>query len=423
MSQQFGELLDPYRTLKEPLGIKGNRQSVVINNNPSTIDQNQTLTVRFPNLGKHDVIVPGTARLAFNVELESDADPNRTVVPNLGRSIIQNITVKIEGREVLSLNEANIFLNYCDLWLTENQRKDRIYQGIQAANGLKHRINAGDKTDNSKDKTVASIFKNRFCVPLEFELLNTHLPFYPGALSERLSYELRFNRYDQVVLTSDPEAKYKISNISLEFDLVNHIELARMVLNRYQSQLPIYYQRVLHHSTQSKNKSDTIWNFSFSTTGRSIKGVLMLFKEKNEPFQHEPEKFFNPKINHLTCTIEGSPNQIYANGLLPYHHFEEARKFFGCVDQTKAGQICKDFHLHDLRLEDFYMKKYGLWLDLRTTDDNKLHGSGRRIEGSDGLVIQIEKEAGSNKEMNVYIFVVYDAQLNIAENRLKDIVF
>ena len=423
MSQSFGELLDPYRSLKEPLGVKGNRQSIVINNNPSTIDQDQTLTVRFPNLGEHDVIVPGTVRLAFNIDLESDTDPNATVVPNLGRAIIKSITVKIEGREVLSLNEANIFMAYCDLWLTTNQRQDRIYQGLQIPNGLKHRIGAEDAAASPKDETLASVFKNRFCVPLEFELLNTHLPFYPGALSEKFSYDLIFNRYDRVILSDDIDAKYKISNISLEFDIVKHTELARMVLNRYQSHLPIYYQRVLHHSTHSKNKADTIWNFNFSTTGRSIKGILMLFRDKKEPYANDPHKFINPKIKHLTCTIEGSPNQIYASGLLPYHHFEEARKFFAGGNQIKMCHICKDLHLHNVRLEDFYKHHYGLWLDLRTTDDHTLHGSGRRIEGSDGLIIQINKEAEADKEVNVYIYVVYDAQLNIAENRLKDIVF
>ena len=72
---------NPYRCLREPLGVKGVRQSVVITNNPSTIDQNQQLLVRFPNLGAHDFIVPGTARLAFRISLDSE-DANRTVVQN-----------------------------------------------------------------------------------------------------------------------------------------------------------------------------------------------------------------------------------------------------------------------------------------------------------------------------------------------------
>ena len=421
MAQSFGEDLDPYRSLKEPFGIKGNRQSIVINNNPSTIDQDQTLTVRFPSLAVHDVIVPGTVRLAFTIDLDSKTDANRTIINNLGRGIVQNISVKLEGREVLSLNQANVFLTYCDLWLTEKQREDRVYQGIHTDNGLKHRIDAGDKADVKKDKVLASVFKNRFCIPLEFEMLTAHLPFYPGALSDRLSYELMFNRYDQVIVSTDNQAKYTISNISLEFDIVNHQELAKLVLGRYRDHLPIYYQRVLHHSTVPKNGSDTIWNFNFSTTGRSIKGILMLFKDKQDPYDIDPEKFINPKIIKLSTTIEGLPNQLYANGLLPHHHFEEAIKFFGSGSQLKRSQIPKDLHLFNVRLVDFYTKYYGLWLDLRTTHDNKLHGSGRKIE--DGLTIQIEKESESNKVVNVYIYVVYDAQLNITDNRLKNIVF
>ena len=50
-------------------GIKGTRQKVIVTHNPSEIDQNQLLLVRFPNLGSDDVIVPGTANLSFHIEL------------------------------------------------------------------------------------------------------------------------------------------------------------------------------------------------------------------------------------------------------------------------------------------------------------------------------------------------------------------
>jgi len=76
------------------VGLKGNRQSIVVTNNPSTIDANQTLTVRFPNLGTNDVIVPGTARIAFNIVLDGGKDNN------LGRAIVKKISVKLEGKEV-----------------------------------------------------------------------------------------------------------------------------------------------------------------------------------------------------------------------------------------------------------------------------------------------------------------------------------
>ena len=70
--------------------IEGIRQKVIVTHNLSEIDQNQILLVRFPNLGNDDVIIPGTANLSFNIELTSTADPNRTLVSNIGRAIIKN---------------------------------------------------------------------------------------------------------------------------------------------------------------------------------------------------------------------------------------------------------------------------------------------------------------------------------------------
>ena len=85
----YGNKLDPYRKIREPRGVKGIRQSVVITNNPSTIDQNQQFLVRFPNLGSNDVIVPGTTRLAFEIDINSTDDANATIYQNIGRAIVK----------------------------------------------------------------------------------------------------------------------------------------------------------------------------------------------------------------------------------------------------------------------------------------------------------------------------------------------
>ena len=50
---------------REPRGVKGHHQSIVITNNPITIDQNQQLLVLFPNLCNNDVIVLRSVRFAF----------------------------------------------------------------------------------------------------------------------------------------------------------------------------------------------------------------------------------------------------------------------------------------------------------------------------------------------------------------------
>ena len=110
----YGEKLNPYRKIREPRGVKGIRQSVVITNNPSTIDQNQQLLVRFPNLGSNDVIVPGTVRLAFEIELVSK--DSATIYQNIGRAIIKKTTIRISGNEVMSIDDSDIYHCYIDLW-------------------------------------------------------------------------------------------------------------------------------------------------------------------------------------------------------------------------------------------------------------------------------------------------------------------
>ena len=49
---KFGRKRNPYKSIRKPLGVKRVRQSVDITNNPSSIDQNQQLFVRFPKLAK-----------------------------------------------------------------------------------------------------------------------------------------------------------------------------------------------------------------------------------------------------------------------------------------------------------------------------------------------------------------------------------
>ena len=121
MAQSYGDKLDPMRSLKSPFGVKGVRQKVIITNTPSSIREKETLRVSFPNLGPNDVVVPGSVRLSFEIELESD-DVNRTIVNNLGRAIVEEIVIKLEGREIQSIRSSDIF--FLLLLLMENEGRE-----------------------------------------------------------------------------------------------------------------------------------------------------------------------------------------------------------------------------------------------------------------------------------------------------------
>ena len=288
----YGNKLNPYRKLREPRGVKGIRQSVVITNNPSTIDQNQQLLVRFPNLSNNDVIVPRTVRLAFEIELVSSKDANKTIYQNIGRAIIKKTTIRISGNEVMSIDDSDIYHCYVDLWKSPSERVNMAYQGIGKANMLNHRVGARNATADTGDEAIADAYKNRFCIPLDFELLESHMPFYQAGLGDRLEYELTFNDYNKVINSTDTDASYTIKNICLEFDTVSDTELARQIRQQTDGKMAILYDRILRHRKITKNKSDTLWNINLNVPARSMKGILMLFED---PERTTLKTFTTPK--------------------------------------------------------------------------------------------------------------------------------
>ncbi|CAG2196211.1 unnamed protein product [Mytilus edulis] len=376
----YGNKLNPYRKIREPRGVKGIRQSVSITNNPSTIDQNQQLLVRFPNLSNNDVIVPGTTRLAFEIELTS-TDDNATIYQNIGRAIVKKTTIRISGNEIMSIDDSDIYHCYVDLWKSTSERLNMAYQGIGETNMLKHRVGADDKASDTGDEAIATAYGARFCIPLDFELLETHMPFYQAGLGDRLEYELTFNNYSNVIKSTDTSASYTIKNICLEFDMVTDAELARQIRQQVNGKMVILYDRILRHRKITKNKSDTLWNINLNVPARSMKGILMLFED---PERTSTETYYNPNITKVEMTIEGVPNQLYSQGMKAYQQWDEINKFFALNSKRNktTEEVLKDLNLSYTTLEKYLTTNYALWLDLRSTDDNSLHGSGRRIENA-----------------------------------------
>ena len=138
------------------------------------------MTVHFPDLKENQLIIPGTTKLTFNIS-PAGTDVNKALVKNLGRN--RKLVVKLEGNEIISIDDYDILYSYYDCWKCTTERLNAVFQGIveaddQMENAIKHRINAGDKEDNAKDQTVASIFDNKFCIPLDFEILESSLHLY-----------------------------------------------------------------------------------------------------------------------------------------------------------------------------------------------------------------------------------------------------
>ena len=96
-----------------------------------------------------------------------------------------------------------MFACYRDLWKTKSEKRNAIRQGIISTDGdctpncMKLRINAGDKNAGvARDKAIADAYGNKFIISLDFEMLDSAMPYYQAGLRNRLSYGLKFNNYN-----------------------------------------------------------------------------------------------------------------------------------------------------------------------------------------------------------------------------------
>ena len=379
---EVGDKLNPKRSYRKGFALKGLHQHIIKTNNPSANGPGELLTVRFLDLKENQVIIPSTTKLTFNITL-AGKDVNRTLVGNLGRNIIRKLVVKLEGNEIISIDDYNVLYSYYDCWKCTNERLNAVFQGIveadgQTENAIKHWINAGNKADIANDITVASIFNNRFCIPLDFEILESSLPLYQYGLGSHLTYELTFANYSDVIKATDTDATYTISNTSLEFDTIINASLASQIRTEYMKS-SILYDRILRAHIIPLNKSDTSFSVDVNSPSKSLKGVLLIFTQERSAtkFARDTEEFYNPKIMKVEVTVEGVPNELYAQNMEYRHQYDKTVKHFADGRLKEAGAIPKDLQLHDVNIASYYTDKYALWLDFRTIDDNRLHGSSR----------------------------------------------
>ena len=290
------------------------------------------------------------------------------------------------------------------------------------------RRNAGDKNaSNAQDKAIGDAYGNKFMIPLDFEMLDSAAPYYQAGLRNRLCYELTFNDYNRVTKSGVsspkvPDAKYKITDISLEYEITTQPDLTRSIRSKYQH-MALLYDRILRHRKIIVNKSDTVWNWAFNTPCKSLKGVLVLFEDE-QSYTQDTSKFYNPKKQKVSVIVEGKPNQLYVQGMRSFERYDEICKYFAERKQRDkdANEIQKHLQLYDLSLGEYLVN--ALWLDFRRIDENELHGTDRRIENaSEGITLQIEKKAESAGALNAYIYLIMDAQLNIQNGAYVSAVY
>ena len=71
----------------------------------------------------------------------------------------------------MSIDDYDVLYSYYDCWKCKTETLSAVFQGIveadcQMGNAIKHRINAGNKANDAKDQTVASIYNLKSLNPV-----------------------------------------------------------------------------------------------------------------------------------------------------------------------------------------------------------------------------------------------------------------
>ena len=228
-----------------------------------------------------------------------------------------------------------------------------------------------------------------------------------------------------MIKSTDSDATYTISNISLEFDTIINASLASQIRTEYMKS-SILYDRILRARIIPLNKSDTSFSVDINSPSKSLKGVLLIFTQEKSAtkFARDTEEFYNPKITKVEVTVEWVPNELYAQNMEYRHQYDEIIKHFSEGHLKGAGWVQKDLQLPNINIASYYTDKYALWLDFRTIDDNALHRSDRQLENiSEGIQLQLTKKADSASKLSCYLYIFQDAQINISDAQFLNVVY
>ena len=56
---------------------------------------------------------------------------------NVDRAIVKKKVLMLRSKDIDTINNSDVYDTYKDLYLSEKERKEKLLQGIQSANGLK----------------------------------------------------------------------------------------------------------------------------------------------------------------------------------------------------------------------------------------------------------------------------------------------
>ena len=240
------------------------------------------------------------------------------------------------------------------------------------------------------------------------KILKDHGLYSNPEFPHRFTYVIKLSDTADIMEAQSGESVdgYSLENLELEYETIDNKNLANDIKKNYMEGRTLSYEHVSLLRSTVWNKSTTLVNETINVPKNIMKGVLMLFREKDET---DPEKYMYPNIVDVKITIKGVHNMIYSQKLPNKRMFEEAQRLFE-----------NDMENPEMKALDFYKDKYALWIDLRTTYSKNTFGEGMKlVETQNGILLEINKEA-TTKDVECHIFILSDASISFSNGRANN---
>jgi len=412
------ENLHPTHREKAMHAMKAERAVKRITFNSSEANPGNTLYVYVPKQNNNEVLVPGSLALVFDIDLAGE-HANNFLVQNVTGALVDRLVMSFAGRTLQDTVGYDIYKTFEDLFLSQEERDNRILEGIQSEDLWKIRSEAGDKKTSGSDakEKLTKVHGKKYRIRLDHQILTDHSVFYPRALYNDLKFHVKLAEAIHVVKGSDTtKLKYKLKNIQLEYKMIRKKTLADEAQSVYTSGKELLYDHVMHDiEVAFKKDTDSTITIKVNTQRRSLKVLLLLFVEPYTAGARDSEKFIFPDLTKVSVTVNGSPNMLYNNGIEGKDMGEEARNLFVKEkNKTEHMEVTKFYTGH----------RFGFVIDMRTMVDQSMHGSGTRIVNStDGVQLDIERKTEGAGKVKCHLFVIADSQLNLMNSQLEDVQY
>ena len=414
MSNKTIHELNPSFRRVQKTNITGTRVRHVVTFNPNSANPKEKLYMEIPKLKEDSCLVPGSLHLLYNFKSKNTKSWFRQ---NLARGLVEGLQVKVGGEVTYDCTHESLIKTFEDLWLDKQEREEMVEYGIGSENLRK--LISGDDTgvkvgDAGKvsEGLMHSVFGNRQRIKLD-KIFGDHGVFAPFHSKLSTTFTITLPSAESIMKAQGGETigGYTLENLELEYETIDSQELAQDSTARYENGRSLVYDHVTHVKTINWGKDSTIENETINFPRQSLKAVVMLFRKKTPD---SSEEFVFPNIGNVKVTVEGTPNQVYSQGISKGRFYEEAKRVFG-----KEGSSMNPL----MTLRSFYDNHFALVVDLRSIEDNSVFKTGRKLTSTQsGIQLEIQKKA-TTTDLDCHMFIISDSIVQIMGGGLSGVVY